>query len=270
MYLISELSKMTKISKRMLRYYEKLGLFTPYEVDERTNYRYYSDNDILKLEKISFLRNLGFSFPEVKQLLAYPENELIVEIRNKQEFLKREIKDRENEITKADIYIENMQAVKNEQNHFFKIKNLAPTSVITYKNKVRNYQDEDELWLTLNNFIEENKIEINHTNRFSIVERNKKEIEVCVEVLPKNALELIPTTETIKMKHLTNTNLIACKSVYGSLDNIEEAYCDFLRWLQNNERYSMTGKSRHVYELGPHNETNTDNYVVELQFEITA
>lgn len=71
-YLIGEFSEITGISKRMLRHYDKLGLFTPAEINDENNYRYYLEEQIVELEKIQFLRSLGFTLTSVSDILSRP------------------------------------------------------------------------------------------------------------------------------------------------------------------------------------------------------
>lgn len=67
---IGEFSELTGISKRMLRHYDKLGIFSPVTLDQENGYRYYNTNQIEDLQKIQFLRRFGFTLAEVKGLLS--------------------------------------------------------------------------------------------------------------------------------------------------------------------------------------------------------
>ena len=67
---IGEFSKLTQVSIRMLRYYDETGLLKPLEVDKVTNYRLYSADQIPTLNKIIFLRDLGFNVSEIAVALA--------------------------------------------------------------------------------------------------------------------------------------------------------------------------------------------------------
>lgn len=40
---IGDFSKLSRISIRMLRHYDEIGLLSPVSVDEMTNYRYYGE-----------------------------------------------------------------------------------------------------------------------------------------------------------------------------------------------------------------------------------
>lgn len=68
MYKIGQLSRLTKLSRRTIDYYTKLELITP-EVRSDSNYRYYSEDTILRLERIAQLKNEKYSLDEIKESL---------------------------------------------------------------------------------------------------------------------------------------------------------------------------------------------------------
>ena len=63
-----ELSKLTNLSIKAIRFYESKGLIKPAEVDRWTSYRYYDDNSINRLSEIAYLKQLGFSLKEIATL----------------------------------------------------------------------------------------------------------------------------------------------------------------------------------------------------------
>ena len=68
MFKIGELSKITGLSIQAIRFYEEKGLISPIEVDRWTNYRYFDESSIERLSEISYLKDLGFSLDEIKNL----------------------------------------------------------------------------------------------------------------------------------------------------------------------------------------------------------
>ncbi len=68
MYKIGQVEEITKVSKKTLRYWEELGLIAPKEVDKFTSYRYYDDACVDKIGQIVYLKKLGFSLKEIKNL----------------------------------------------------------------------------------------------------------------------------------------------------------------------------------------------------------
>ncbi len=65
---IGELSNITGISIQTIRFYESEGLISPIEVDRWTSYRYYDESSIVRLSEISYLKDLGFTLNEIKNL----------------------------------------------------------------------------------------------------------------------------------------------------------------------------------------------------------
>lgn len=64
-FLISEFAKLRGININSLRYYEKIGILKPAYVDEKTNYRYYSSEQLVLLNKIILCIQLGISLKEM-------------------------------------------------------------------------------------------------------------------------------------------------------------------------------------------------------------
>ena len=74
MFKIGEFSRLVRVSPRMLRHYEKCGLFFPAEIDRYTGYRLYSAGQIPLLGKIVMLRDMGFSINEIGDILPNMDN----------------------------------------------------------------------------------------------------------------------------------------------------------------------------------------------------
>lgn len=66
---IGEASKTSKVSAKMIRYYEQIGLI-PVAQRNSSGYRAYSRIDVHRLHFIRRARNLGFSVAETKDLLS--------------------------------------------------------------------------------------------------------------------------------------------------------------------------------------------------------
>lgn len=73
MFKIGEFSRIGQVSVRMLRHYDKMGLLEPKEVDKFTGYRYYTLDQLPRLNRILALKDLGLSLEEIAQLI---ENDL--------------------------------------------------------------------------------------------------------------------------------------------------------------------------------------------------
>ncbi|WEV60103.1 MerR family transcriptional regulator [Streptococcaceae bacterium ESL0729] len=65
---IKEVSKMTQVSERGLRYYEKLGLLNPRR-NEENDYREYDKSDLDRIYQIALYRAMHFSLAQIKELI---------------------------------------------------------------------------------------------------------------------------------------------------------------------------------------------------------
>ena len=77
---INQVEKMTGVSKRNIRFYEKEGLLLP-KRNEENGYRVYDENDIWRIKVIKMLRMLDMPLEEIKCVLEgdRPLSEAIVE-----------------------------------------------------------------------------------------------------------------------------------------------------------------------------------------------
>ena len=67
---IGEFSKLSRISVRMLRHYDEIGLLKPARIDRFTDYRYYREDQLPTAGRISALRDMGFSLADIARMLA--------------------------------------------------------------------------------------------------------------------------------------------------------------------------------------------------------
>lgn len=68
---VGELAKRTGVSVRTLHYYDETGLLSPSNRSE-AGYRMYSAEDVVRLQQIKSLRQLGFALEEIRELLDRP------------------------------------------------------------------------------------------------------------------------------------------------------------------------------------------------------
>lgn len=67
LYSIGEVAKVANITIKALRHYDKIGLFKPAYVDPQTNYRYYRDSQLYRLDIIKSLISIGTPLGRLKK-----------------------------------------------------------------------------------------------------------------------------------------------------------------------------------------------------------
>jgi DNA-binding transcriptional MerR regulator len=69
MFRIGEFAQIAQVSGRQLRFYDQLGLLRPTHTDAQTGYRYYSIQQLPRLNSILALKELGLSLEQIAPLL---------------------------------------------------------------------------------------------------------------------------------------------------------------------------------------------------------
>ena len=72
-YSTGQFAKLANVTDRTIRYYDKIGLLKPSFVMEN-GYRRYTQSDLLKLQKILSLKNMGFSLEEIYPMVSKEQN----------------------------------------------------------------------------------------------------------------------------------------------------------------------------------------------------
>ncbi|WP_246001245.1 MerR family transcriptional regulator [Oceanobacillus piezotolerans] len=88
-YTIGKLSKSTGVTVRTLDYYDEIGLIKP---SSKTSggHRLYSEDDVMRLERVLALKYMGFSLEQIKDILINTTSNWQESIQQQLELVKRE------------------------------------------------------------------------------------------------------------------------------------------------------------------------------------
>ncbi|MBD2870934.1 MerR family transcriptional regulator [Paenibacillus arenilitoris] len=75
LYSIGAFAKLTGVTERTLRFYDRKGLLAPSSRNEH-GHRYYTEKDLMRLQQILTLKYLDFSLEDINAYLQRPEEEL--------------------------------------------------------------------------------------------------------------------------------------------------------------------------------------------------
>ena len=74
---IGEMAQFNRVSVTTLRLYDKVGILKPCYTDPETNYRYYSIHQKARLDMIQYMKELGMSLGEIREILEKGDIQLI-------------------------------------------------------------------------------------------------------------------------------------------------------------------------------------------------
>jgi DNA-binding transcriptional MerR regulator len=89
---INKVGELAGVTVRTLRYYDKIGLLKPASKTEG-GHRLYTNEEIKKLQQVQFLKKIGFSLHEIKNMLASSEWDWSESLKSQLSFV---IKEQEN------------------------------------------------------------------------------------------------------------------------------------------------------------------------------
>jgi len=266
MFKIGEFSKLTQVSIRMLRYYDETGLLKPANTDKFTNHRFYSAEQIPVLNKIIFLRDLGFNISEIAVALNHWDNEFIAnQLENKRLKIEFTIKSEQNKLSKIAMAKKDIQQERMAIHYNVSIKSIPSFYVFSLRRTIPDYYAEGQLWKEMAALAKAKNISFPH-NAFTIYhDFDYKEKDVDIELCSVVSEAKTENTESFMFRNTEAVPIMACTMVYGDYKNIAVAYQSFANWLAEHQSYKMVGQSRQIVHRGAWNESSPDNYLIEIQ-----
>lgn len=267
MFSIGELSKLTRLPVKTLRYYHEEGLLVPAFVDPDTGYRYYDQSHVETARAIVYLRSLEFPLSEIRELLhSRGEDDLLRILERQQAAVKERIK----ELRKAAVSLE--QFISEERKARVMAQNagdvqekvLEPLLVAGIRMKGR--YDEcgkafGRLGRSLGRYISGKPMLLHYDCEYR---ESDADFEACLPIRQKKEVEGVSVRELPGGR---------CVSIVhrGPYDTLGQSYAKVFAYV-NQHKYKTAVPSREVYLKGPGMifKGNPKNYLTEIQVLIEA
>lgn len=117
MLTIGDFSRLSRVTPRMLRHYDALGLLRPEAVGDN-GYRYYRQEQLSDLVRIRWLKDYGFSLGEIGPLLELEDSQLLPRLRQRRLDLCRELSRRQEVIRQIEADILRMEGTTFMENQY--------------------------------------------------------------------------------------------------------------------------------------------------------
>lgn len=259
---IGEFSKLSHLTIKALRFYEKEGLLMPASIDEWSGYRFYETNQLEVAAKIKAYRQLDFSIDEIKAILSGKNRKAI--FRTKLTTLQKQKED-------IDVRLSIINHILEDEEMKYQVTVKEIPSIIVYYSEVKlaNYSD-------MMQYIPAIGEECRKLNPdLKCIEPSYEFCEYLDEVhKEKDVLlrhnEAVTTfgkeNERIKFREIPATKVL---SIFhkGAYDQIGEAYAFIMKYAEENG-YQVSGLARERYIDGIWNKTSMDEWLTEIQLPI--
>lgn len=138
-YTTGQFAKLASVTERTIRYYDKIGLLKPSFV-MNNGYRKYTNFDLLKLQKIITLKNLGFTIEEIFPIMLKKQN-LKESFTMQLELLEKEINHLQRIKDSMEILTKNIDETNPNWNQIISMLHLASIE----SNLVEQYKNSNNL-----------------------------------------------------------------------------------------------------------------------------
>lgn len=258
---IGDFSRLSRVSIRMLRYYDEVGLLKPVKVDDFSGYRYYSEEQLLTMGKINSLKDMGFGVNAIAEIIKSNNPKEIEQIFTVQKAqLLEDANTISNRIRFLDTALERLR--KDEiMKYDCVIKQMPERYVASVRQVIPKYEDEGRLWHIL--FSETAKLGMVPCGpaMAKLHDREYKENDVDVEV----QIEVKGQYEnTENVKFVTEPEIMVASVTFkGSYDQFSSVYASLASWVSENG-YEFSGAMIDVYHVSPNETRNPDEFVTEI------
>jgi DNA-binding transcriptional MerR regulator len=144
MFSIGEFAQHGRVSVRMLRHYDAIGLLRPACVDPVTGYRSYQATQLAQLNRVIALKDLGFTLQQVQEIMA--EQVSAAELRGMLRLRRAEIKSRidaeTSRLARVEARLATIEDEAREPADGVVIKGLAPVRVAELAGVAGGYEPE--------------------------------------------------------------------------------------------------------------------------------
>ena len=280
MFKIGEFSRLSRISVRMLRHYDQIGLLTPSETDPFTGYRYYSAEQLPRLNRIIALRDLGFSLEQVAGMLDQDlsTEQLLGMLKLKRAEVEEQMKQEQQRLARLEVRIRQMSESPAYGAYDVILRDIEPELAATYREVAADDDRIQQMFDLVEKYVAQFDGARADKPPFSIYyddDYREKDVDAEVAVPLKYA---IPESESIRVRQMPRLANVACVVHVGEYRDIDQAYNALLGWIEANE-YRMAGPIREVYVRygaegldfalpATHLADHEHEYVTELQLSV--
>ena len=265
---IGEFSKLSRVSVRMLRHYDEIGLLKPAEIDRFTDYRYYREDQLPTVCRITALKDMGFSLADIGKLLAvYDDREQLERYfsarRRELEEISRETAHKLTLLDAAQKRLRKEETMKYD----ITIKTFPERYAATVRMTIPRYEDEG----MVGGVLTEETCRMNLTEAdpclcavtFLDGEYKEENVEVMAWKTVKGSY---PDTAHVRFRTLPEVTVASC-TYQGSYALIVEVYAAVVAWMEANG-YESAGPMFNIYHVSPHETQDPDEFVTEVCYPV--
>jgi DNA-binding transcriptional MerR regulator/effector-binding domain-containing protein len=283
MFKIGDFSRLAQVSVRMLRHYDKLGLLEPSHTDRFTGYRYYTIDQLPRLNRIVALNDLGLTLAQIADLLGkddkLPAEQLRGMLALRRVELARELEEKRWQLASVEARLQQIETENAPEPYEIVVKSLDPLPVASIRHLSPTVQEVGYYCETLYGQL------YHHLQRLGIMwgepeltlyhNEEYREHDIDMEVAVSVAAEAIAATAAepseasyLHFRTIPGSDLAASVIYEGSFAGVVGPIQSLLRWVCLHDHMPI-GPLRELHLSGPAHDGAPDaDRIIELVFPI--
>ena len=273
---IGDFSRLAQVSIVTLRHYDDVGLMKPAHIDRFTDYRYYTLDQLPRLNRILALKDLGFSLEQIVRLLNdnIPVEQMKGMLRLRQGDIERQIAEEQIKLVRIATRLQQIENENNPVRYDVAVKSLDALTIASTRQMIPNLFEMgryrcaayDRIYNTLANYkIKSNGTELALYHNHEYTETNiDTEMAVVIPVREISKLALAP----IGTRQLPASPKTACVVHQGAMLDVTQAIIAVFEWIEANGYRCRQSETRELHHYGKENELQDFNAPVVMEIQV--
>ncbi len=266
---IGDFARLSQVSVVTLRYYDETDLLKPVKVDPLTGYRFYSADQLPRLNRILALKDLGFSLDQIRLMLA--EGLTLEQLRGmltaQRGEVQQRLRDEQQRLVRIEARLRQIELEDKMPNYDVVIK-MVPAMLVAARRVIIPTNDQVPEYLQpaykeVYDYLRRQGVRDDGLcmalwhSPADVYANEDAEAMVVVD-------RLLPGTETVKVYELPST-LVAAVVHHGDFEEFTQGHAALLEWIDANG-YRLAGPYRELYIK--HDKRNLSDTITEIQHPV--
>ena len=277
-YSIGKVSTLCAVPIKTLRYYDKIGLLVPDYRKDESNYRYYTQEQILTLFIIRKLRALGIPLKEIHQIVSSRDSvEMGKCIQERLVGISQAIEELNNQYSEGKMLLDRLNTSHSilDSNHpgwsteAIRVEDIPPSTVVFTRRLKKNYKNTDvsiDRWFELFQMVAKQKLRVMgpviltyHNNPLEQFFKTDCDLEISVQVNERR--------NQPEFKQFGGFRAVTALH-FGQNAEIIQTHVKAIKWL-NEQGYNVAGPISEEYIVSPVDINNEKDHITRIIIPIS-
>jgi len=253
---IGDLSKLAHVTIKALHHYARLGLFMPAWIDRYTGYRYYTLDQLPRLNRILALKDMGFRLEQIKEIIEenLPPERLRLMFDQKQSELQQHLMTEQARLNRVAERLRYIEQEGCQPGYEIAVKTIPPQTIAsmraTLPSSIPGVEKLTEMRQAIFDWVDWAGLRSNsqwivlyHNQTY-----NEERSDVEIGLVVAEPVQLAPRqrSKQVSLRMLSGIETAASTLHPGGLEsNTRDAYSALYTWIERNG-YNTQGQSREL------------------------